>query len=1043
MSIINLENYRNGLIKGYELAYQDKIWYDKNKNNFCDSIREKYPELIPKYVSKSNFEIRNFLGFNPDDLIRFGKLEKIKIKIKTKEIEFWVSVIPEGMSLYHSSRSLGLNHSDFPLRGFSNYKSIEENYKTISSICPNNSFIGKKIEEINKTCTYVSYYSTPYLTKGYLKQTSGFGENAVKYAYGINPFSKDNKNKLYNDRLKYKVTFETNETNNDKNEIHVSEQIEGISAYRTKENTYLFIFGIDDVLIDRPNLGKENLRIFFEIMQNLKEEIILNFQIDSEVYERFLNLILSVGGIGSLKDNLENLFRDYPLSRNFEKNLIKWLERNAKHYLENPLESAGLISKFSEIINSGLENIPGLRFSTFEHDRPVMNMLSWLFKSFPTYTESGKKIQIGGFVSSSLYVYTKGKGDVTKGKNITIKDLTFYSSRGYFHSELALFFAPKNLERDRNNKYDNEYSINYLGINQEYRKFKTTNLLPGPNFHQGHLLEHNTWTGLVSSNLFPRFTKYKADEIANKDVYLIAGYLHDLGKSGECETKAVYSNLNHQDARMSICNYIFDEKEIIGFKYHTLPAHPEEGYEYLKGYKPYKRFTLNGRNSILEINKEAQKIYSEDWEKFFDHLNIDNFYRRMIRITVGAHWYFGEAIRKLSKNRKNEKERRELAEKYLRKVEIFYNDEFFELKKKDFKKIVIFVIIVSIADIFASEYDPQIENTGLSKDEINTLINYLPNISLDQIEIEKKDTSSQIVTKIIEKALFYGNEANHKKRIFEDLKSESEGFLDECLNLIDTEFEFNPNNNYSLLYNLKNSYPTILDIKRSYPNEFPKAIVFDLDQTLIATKFYDSKPVEYYIYPETEKIIQEVQKLRKEGERENKTNIVLVTRHYAPKTLLKLLQSKNYGKKENPLYYKNFDFIVARYTGSQETIFQDLKEYPNFFKINGFPNEGFIMDNTGEYYNIPDKSKFLEIDKVSKNGHFDLVRKKFNIQYSDIINFDDDKNYFENGKGLGNAKDVFVAGVLTSSNVKDQGIRMSLFKDGIAFYVFDKLKKLT
>lgn len=1026
MSSINLENYRNGLIKGYELAYQDEEWYHKNKNNFCDSMKENYSELIPKYVSNPN--IRNFLAFNPDDLIRFGKLELVTMKIENEEVQFWISKIPEGMSLYHSSRALGLNHSDFPLIGYSNHVNEKENFETSSEICPNKSFIGKSVEKIENVCTYVSYYSTPYLTKGYLKQSSGFGGNAVKYAYGITPFQKDKDDSLYNDRLRYKVVL-------DDEQIRVSEQNAGVSAYRTKDNTYLFIFGIDDILIDRPNLGKQNLKNVFDVMEYLETKIIKELEIDKKVYERFLSLILSVGGIGSLQDNVDNLVRDYSIGESFETNLKKWLERNAKHYLENPLDSAGLISKFPEIIksNTDLKNIPGLRFSTFEHDRPVMNMLSWLFKTYPTYSQNETKIQISGFVSSSLYVYSKGKGDITKENKFSVQDLTFYSSKGYFHSELGLFFAPNNLERDRTNKYDTEYSINYLGINQEYRKFKTTNLLPGKNFHQGHLLEHNTWVGLVASNLYSRFSKYQSEEIATKDIYLLAGYLHDLGKSGECEIKPVYGNLNHQNARMSICNYVFDEqKEIVGFRYHTLPAHPEEGYEYLKGYKTYKRFTLKGRDSIVELNNSSQKIYSTDWEKFFDHLKIDNFYRRMIRITVGAHWNFGAAIRKITLG----ENRRELAKKYLRQVEIFYNDEFFELKKKDFRKIVIFVIIVSIADIFGSEYDPRRKNTGLSEDEVNTLLNYLPNISLSQIEITKKDTSSKIVTKIIEKALIYGSESNQKRKIFEDLRKESESFMDECLDLIDNEFEFNPNNNYSLLFNLRNSYPFVTDLQLSYPNFFPKAIVFDLDQTLVAAKFYSDRPVEYYIYSDTERIIEEVQKLRKN------TKIVLATRHYSPKPLLKLLQSETYEGKKNPIYYKNFDLIVARYTGLEETIIQDLKNYPNFFEMNGFPNEGFIMDDTGEFYYIPNNSKFLDLDKASKNGHFDLVRKKYDIEYSDIINFDDDKNYFENGKGLGKAKDVFVAGVLTSSNVKEQGIRYNLFKDGIAFYVFNKLKKL-
>ncbi len=531
---------------------------------------------------------------------------------------------------------------------------------------------------------------------------------------------------------------------------------------------------------------------------------------------------------------------------------------------------------------------------------------------------------------------------------------------------------------------------------------------------------------MVASNLYSRFTKFNSEQIATKDVYLLAGYLHDLGKSGECEVKPVYGNLDHQNPQMSVCKYEFEKDEIIGFRYHTLPAHPEEGYEYLKGYKIYKRFTLQGRNSKEELNKAAQKLYIEDWDKFFEVLKIDEFYKRMIRIAVGAHWYFGTEIRKIVSGQN----RREVAKKYLRKLECFYNDEFSKPNRKEFKNIVLFVIIISIADIFGSEYDPR---RSLTEEDAQRIINYLPNISLDSIDIEKKDTSSSVVTKIILKALEFSSEATNKKKIFENLRKESEKFMDECVNIIDVEFEFNSNNNYSLLYNLRRSYPFVTDIQRAYPSYFPKAIVFDLDQTLLASKFYADRPVEYYIYPDTAQIIEEVQKLRP------KTKVVLITRHYSPKPLKKMLENDTYMGEKNPIYYKNFDLIVARYTGSKETMYQDLRRYPNFFEQNGYPSEGFIMDDTGDSYNIPDNSKFLQLDKASKNGHFDLVRKKFGINYSDIINFDDDKKYFRDGEGMGDAKDVFVAGVLTSPTVEGQGIRKSLFKDGISFYVFNKL----
>lgn len=997
--MINLSNYRKGLIKGYQLAYQDRDWYEKNKNNFCNSLRN-YPELIPNYVSQSQYNIQNFLGFNPDDLIRFGYLEKSILKIEEKEYSFWIVKIPKGFSLYHSSRALGLAHSDFPLIGYKNKKSNEENYTVSTTICPVNKFIKRD------SCTYVTYYSTPYLTKGYLKRDNGYGGNSIKYAYGIAANSKERKNRLYNDRLRYKTEI-------DSDKLKISDQTEGVSAYITKEDTKLFILGIDDVLIDRPNLGKENMNTFYQIVLDKKGEIQKEFSIDENEFSYFLDLILSVGGIGSLQDNINVIQRDYPGAKNFDIGIKNWLERNAKHYSENPLNTAGLIKKFAQ--EKDLSKIPGFRFSTFENDRPVLNTVSWLFTKYNS--------EVKGFVSSSLYVYSKGKGDITKGKHFDIGDLSFYSSKGYFHSELGLFFAPDVLKRNRNNKYDLEYNINYLGIIQEYRKYKTTNLMPN-GFHQGHLLEHNSWVGLVASAIYEKYEKYGSKEIASKDIYLLAGFLHDLGKSGKCETTAVYKNLNHQDASLSVCEYIKDETDtIIGMKYHSLPDHPDTGYIYLKGYEKYRRYTLNGTDNEIKYNEEAQELSFEDWENFFSHLKVSDFSKRLVRIAAGSHWYFGDYLRHYLEGET------EYIEKYIRKLEIFYNDEFFKLDKADFRKVIIFVVIISISDILGSEY-----RLNLDKDEEKILTNYLPNVSLSDINDGKNEKTSEMVVKIIQKAIYSASNDANKRRIIQNIKNKSGEFLDKILDYYDNKFVFNPNNNFSTLYNLQNSYPQVLDIQIAYPENFPKVIAFDLDQTLLASTFRKDGEVTYHIYPSTYKVLAECQKLREKG-----VKIAVASRHYAPKALKKLLFNQTHEGKENPLYYKNFDFIVSRYTGPKSKIQNDVQAFSNFFQYNGNPNDGFMMDNNGEFYNIPDTRKFLDQDKLSKHGHFNLIKRKYGIDYSDILMFDDDQKYFSK-VGLGDAEKVFVADVLTSANISEQGIRESLFKDAVAFFVFDKMQ---
>lgn len=1066
---INLQNYRAGLIEGYELAYQDKEWYKNNKDNFSTSLKSKFPSLVPEYIRNNKNpqveKIKNYLGFMPDDMIRFGKLELVEMNVEGIRVEFWIVKIPPGFNLYHSSRALGLNHADFPLIGYQNNANKEDNLTSSQTLCPTNKFIGENKEDIKegKVCTYVTYYSTPYLTKGYLRRDKGYGGDVIKYAYGIGLLEKEEyKNKLYNDRLRVEIHPETKT---------VTEQTEGVAAYITTEDTYYFVFGLDDILIDRPPLGKQNMYNFYNLFYLLADKFInkLGFTASKEdddfknrydTYREFLSLVKSVSGIGTIEDNIESIMKDYPNAVNFPEGIKRWILKSGQYFRDNPLNTAGRIKDFPiEEKDYFSDKIGGLRFSTYEHDRPVMNMISWLFSNYKTYlfspNDKKKEINVAGFISSSLYVYTKGKGDVTTGNMFNIGDLTFYASKGYFHSEIGMFFAPDTLVRNRNNKYDIEYSLNYLGIQQEYRKFKTTNILTqDKHFHQGHLLEHNTWVGLIAARLYediPEILGMKREFIpGNPDIYFLGGYFHDLGKSGKCEKEAVYRNLDVQDARMSTCEYVNSENQpikdkqkqkqepeqnIVGMKYHELPAHPEDGYSYMKGYNAYKKFTLEGRDNVEEFNKKAEKLYFEDWENFFHHIGVDSFHKRLIRIAAGAHWYFGDYLRLLSQDTSKKDV---LAMEYLRKIETFFNDEFYELDKEVFKQVLIFTVIISISDILGSEY--ALERRYKFENE-KRIVNYLPNIPLDNLNEEDLKNPEKIIPEIIRTAIENARTNKNKKKIIENVLNLSEFFLKTCLDKLELNiFTFKPDNNYAFLYNLKNAYPSVTDIYSAFPSHFPKAICFDLDQTLLAAKFKNDGTVEYVIYDDVEKIMKECQKLRQKG-----IKICLTSRHYAPKTL----REKILNNISSPLYYGNFDLIVVRYTGSLKKITEDVSKYPNFFEINGSVEEGFIMDNTGNYYSIPNNSKFLDLNKVSKAGHFNLVKRKFNLSYENIMEFDDDEKYFRTAAKLGTAKlsalgeaqDVFIAGVLKSNQTVNQGIRYSLFKDAMAFYVFEKFNK--
>jgi hypothetical protein len=1024
LSGISYENYEKGYLDGYRLAFQDQDWYEKNKNNFCNSIKDNFPDILPKFVKGKTNLTENYLNFYPDEFIRFGRLEKIYVNIEGKQARFWAVKMPAGLELYHSSRTLGLNHSDYPLKGYNNRDSKKENKTKVFTACPSTDFMGHKPSDVIKgdVCTYISYYSSPYVTKQYLTRDKGYGAGQVNYAYGIMKSSSD---KNINDRLS----------------IQSNEQLYGVQAYKLEKDTYFSILALDDMLVESPDLGRENMNTFKRVLKFLSKRLRQEMNITSDVLNNFFKLIDATCGTGSLEDNIEILVRDYPQAKNFRNGIIRWLKDMTEIYNRTKLQTAGYIKTVASKVNNNdfnFNNYKGIRFSTFEHDRPVMNMLGWLFMNFKTVDSEGKNINVTGYVSSSLFVYSKGKS-VIKEFPFTRDRLQYYIPNDTFHSEVAMFFAPEVLKRDKDNIFDIDYSINYGGVTQELRKYKTTNIMTGDSgFHQGHLLEHSTWVGIVSSHLYDKepFRDYDTNTIANQNIYLIAGYLHDIGKSGECVDTAVYKGLDHQDARKSVCNFVTgdDEKEegIIGMRYFDIPEHPEKGYEYLKGYKVYKKFTLDGTDSPDNYNKNAISVYFTDWEKMFEKLDVDSYDKRLIRIAAAAHWYFGDTVKRIITDGEDPKG---VVRDFIRKLETFHNDEFYELEKEVFLSVILFVIVVSVADILGSEYNPERDPSSLTDDQRATLINFYPNISQSKLN---PDDPTPIVDQVISYALNVQKESKYKQEIMTNVKDNVRNMIEAITKEL-KEFTFNPANNYSLLYNLTESYPGIADIKRAYEDRFPTVISFDLDQTMFAIKFRPNQRSEYYIYPDTYKIMEEVQKVRKKYFPDNPTYIAVTSRHYSPKSLRDLILAKEYKGKPNPLYYENFDYIVSRYTGPESKIINDMKGVPGFFRYNGYPKDGFIMDpDNDSFKTIPNDSDFKDLDKISKYGHFKKVKDRYGINYEDILSFDDDKKYFSE-KGLGKAKDVFVAGVLKSRNLEDQGIRTTLFRRGVAFYVFNKL----
>ena len=967
---ITYKNYEAGIIKGHQLAFQSEQWYYQNKDNFSNSLKENFPELLPPIFRNTEQPLpNNYLGFYPDEFIRFGFLERLSITDRN----FWVVRIPAGLQLYHSSRSLGLNHSDFPIPGYDDTKSLKENEDTIFGQCTD--LMGYTSEDVEnvKICSYISYYSTPYVTANYLTSESSYAINQIKYAYGINGPSDNN---LFNDRVR----------------MQSDEYRYGVQAYELMEDTYFVILALDDYLIDRPDLGRENMRAFRDIMIQMAETIRMEMNINQEGWNNFIDLIPSVTGIGSLADNVRHV-------PNIEKTIRDWLARNA-----NPpflAETAGYIRNTTRGVKQGITDFnryKGLRYSIFGQDRIVMNMLGWLFQKYEP--------KVAGFISSSLFVAGKGRS-VIKNEPFIRGEFNYYIPDGMFHSEVGMFFAPAQLKRNKFNKYDINYSIDYLGITEEMRKYKTDNILnqTGTGFHQGHLFEHSMWVALNSEQI----SDQRMFRQIPKDIYLIAGYLHDIGKSGDCTKTSVYKGFDPHDPQSSICNFIYSNNDLLGMRYYDLPDHPEKGYEYLKGYRTYKQFTLTD---------ETKDIYLQDWEQMFDRLEVSEFHRKIIRIAVATHWYYGDTIRKSGG----------IAD-FVRKIEMFYNDEFINQDIKTFFRVITFVVAISLADILGSQYNPDLKLTGLSQDEKATFINFLPNVH--QEDYANYDDPTPIIEQLVSYVQSIQN-----KQVLENVKTAVKPFLDSVWSFLNTNFAFRLNNCYSIFFNLTNTYVSIADIKRAYSNKFPSIIVFDIDQTLLNVRFSPNEMSTYYIYPDTYRVIEEAQKVRKMHFPDDPTYVILISRHYAPKSLLKLIQSEYYGElnKKNPMFYENFDMIISQYTGPAELIQRDVSHIPGFFQYNGTPADGFVVDNNSDETQIY-PTGIYDLN-ISKYEHFRIVKERYDVEYAEILAFDDDPRYFSE-VGMGAARDVRVAGVLRSSSLDSQGIRMPLFRQGISRYVFD------
>ncbi len=1048
----------------YIQAYQDKNWYEKNKNNFESSL-----------PIKSNHP----LYFLPNDLTRFGHIIPKKIGANT----LYLLKLPRGLKVYHSSRSLFLTQSLYPIPGYSQELTPEENKQ---NILKRNEECLSQIKGLSE-CIVNTYYSAPPQDEYLHKDTNkNFLGSQIRYAYGIDTETA----RLEGSQAKkeYELNY-IDPIFNDRNALEADNHKIGVASFRLKKDT-LFLLYQDDFLINRGKLGLHNVRVLYEKFKQTYPS--------PEDLEAFS----SAAGV-YLKDNI--LYHIHKYSTQNGKDIIEWfsnefkklfslmdkitlnsLPREARESFSGLPEKLALnptigyisdiykaskkfktIPEFITAVINGkgkISELPGLRMSTFESDRPFHN---FIYKFFST-----EGLNVQGYIGANLY-NIRFDPFIKIMNNALVPTLV----SGLFHTELMAFYAPDVLTRDQKDFNDGNYRLGK--IMNEMRKYKTTNILneKNQNFHQGHLYEHSSWVALNAVDIA---NKYHHPSLSMKpDVYLIGGYLHDVGKSGLCEDRyeTSYKNLNpHQAPKTFYCkkvNYLWDNKTTqVGFEYYDIPNHPEVGYRMLKGLNPYQFYTfING-----QVEK-GQTFYSYDWEKILSNLTGPEI--AAIRIGTACHWDYGPLASSFSK---------ENLEKYLRKIELYYNAEFPIDKRSPqvFLKIVHYVIMISIADILGATFRNMDISDGYKiyneipnypwiwKELWNTTIKLrtpsktnfkeLDDIYQNPEKVYDYYRTNPKIKELYDKVMDVNNMnkmAELSINIAEDISKGKtpvklaalmvESFpkiWKDIITTVEGGFKFNPKNSYNVLNVIMDGFVDLIDVYTSFYDYFPKVVIFDLDSTLFNLSEMWSNG-QYHFFNDTKFIIDLLQKLRPPPPIGAGIKVAIASRHYIPARLIKELKNPN-----SPLFWKNFDLIYSIFTGDVKDIndyceslgdkkqeclrLQNVCEdtnFKNWCMPNDYKTVGFIVGNENDktvFYHPPTVNS-----KKSKATHIDFIQNYFKVKPEDMILFDDDNFYMEgeNPEGLEGRK-VYTAGV-----DENTGLTYDVFNQAMRLFTFASFKE--
>lgn len=271
-----------------------------------------------------------------------------------------------------------------------------------------------------------------------------------------------------------------------------------------------------------------------------------------------------------------------------------------------------------------------------------------------------------------------------------------------FHLEFAFCNPIDKLKRSYRNEKDWQY-IDYKKIPHnitllldEFTKYETTNV----NFHSGNLIQHSIWTMLYSEYISKQIEQ-KFPGMNRQAISFIA-LLHDIGKVNPNDP-GIIRNLTRKK-----------------FIYSAQPEHPRIGAIYVQEDKIPKvdpmTLQIDGYISMPGLFQEAG---IEDYE------NIKN----IVSFIIDMHWYFGDMVlRHITQENIGLKG---IQETYVR-VRNAYVDkvvesmEFYNLDMNLFYYVIHALMIVSLADVFASQVFPSEAEGVVKNDTENTVSEFFP-----------------------------------------------------------------------------------------------------------------------------------------------------------------------------------------------------------------------------------------------------------------------------------------------------------------------------